>query len=106
MKFGWKILKNVEFCILLYYAGESVTTFPHSGNAFPFIIQKYSKLANFTGLCFPHFRVFCNQTTQLCEIWDALPAVLIDSPNSKVCLKGEWSIDANYIATVNYVQYC
>ena len=37
-----------QCCILLYYARESVTTFPKCGNAFPPVIQKYTKFANFT----------------------------------------------------------
>ena len=44
----WKMSKILwckvcEFCILLYYAGKTVTTFPHSGNAFPCVIQKYTR---------------------------------------------------------------
>ena len=38
--------------------GKNVTTFPHSGNAFLFIIQKHTK---FKGLYFLHFTIFCNQ---------------------------------------------
>ena len=50
----WKIqsCEVCEFCILLYYARKSVTTF--------------------RAVCFP--------------------AVLMNFPNSKVCLIGEWSI--------------
>ena len=55
-----KFSNFVYFCILL--RGKSVTTFPHSGNAFPQVIQKYIKVANFTGWYFPHFTIFCNQT--------------------------------------------
>ena len=35
-----------DFCILLYNARESVTTFSKSGNAFPRVIQKYTKVYN------------------------------------------------------------
>ena len=36
--------KACEFSILLYYAGKSVTTFPHRGNAFPFLNTKVYKI--------------------------------------------------------------
>ena len=49
-------------CILLYYAGKSVATLPHSGKAFPYVIQKYTKFEKFTGLYFPYFTIFRNQT--------------------------------------------
>ena len=32
--------------------------------AFPRVIEKYTKFANFTRLYFPHFTIFCNQTSQ------------------------------------------
>ena len=72
---------NVKFANFVYFyitrekVLPNVTTFPHSGNAFPCVIQKYTKFANFTG----QFRML-------------IPAVLIDFPNSKVCLIGRWSI--------------
>ncbi len=46
----WKIqsCEVCEFCMLLYYARKSVTTFRKCGNAFPRVIQKYTKIANFT----------------------------------------------------------
>ena len=62
----WKIqwCEVCEFCMLLYYARKSVTTFRKCGNAFPRVIQKYTKIANFTRLHFPHFTIFFNQTSQ------------------------------------------
>ena len=73
VKFSCKILKNVKniasnvkFANFLYFCStqEKVLphAFPHSGNAFPCAIQKYTKFASFTGLYFPHFKVFYIQT--------------------------------------------
>ena len=76
----WKIepFKVCEFCILLYYKGKRPYRIPHSGNAFPFAIQKYTnQFANFT--------LFLNL---------------------KVCLIGEWSISMTKLTTLkNYYIY-
>ena len=46
----WKIqsCEVREFCIILYYTRKSVTTFSKGVNAFPRVIQKHTKFANFT----------------------------------------------------------
>ena len=39
-----------------------------SGRSFSRAIQKYKKIAKFTGLYFPHFMLFRNQTLQFYDI--------------------------------------
>ena len=58
---------------------------------FPWIIQKYTKFANFTGLYFPHFTIFLTKLHHFTKFRMLFPTVLMNIPNSKVCLKGEWS---------------
>ena len=51
-----------------------------------------TKFPNFTGYYFPHFTIFCNQTSSFTKFRMLFSAVLMNIPNSKVCLKGESSI--------------
>ena len=62
-------------------------------------MQKYTKFAKFTGLYFPHFTEFFKQVDNCMKLSMLFPAVLIDFPNSQVCLIGEWpniSVQENY----------
>ena len=42
------------------------------GKPFSRVIHQYTKFANFRGLHFPHFNIFCNQTSQFYYIKGAL----------------------------------
>ena len=57
-----------KFRIFLYYARKSLTTSgefrPFCGEAFPCVIQKYTKFANFASVFFPYFTIFRQQTWQ------------------------------------------
>ncbi len=83
----WKIqsCEVCEFCIFLYYARKSVTTFSKSGNAFPRVTQKY---------ILHILRYFATKLHNFTKFMMLFPAVLMNFPNSKVCLIGEWSIAA------------
>ena len=87
----------------MYYAGKSVTTFPHNGNAFPCVIQKYTKFVNFAGLYFLYIlKYFATKLNNCMTFRKLFPAVLIDVPNSKVCLIGEWPIEVDvYLNSLN-----
>ena len=62
-------------------------------NAYPCVIQKYTKFANFTGLYVLHIlQYFATELENRRKFRVLFPAVLIDFPNSKVCLIGEWSV--------------
>ena len=88
----WKIesCEVCEFCMLLYYAHIS-----KCGNAFPRVIQKYTKFAGKLHMTvFSTFYDICQLNFTIFSKFRLLfPAVLMDFPNSKVCLIGEWSID-------------
>mgnify|MGYP002804073949 CR=1 FL=1 len=66
----WKI------CIFLYYARKSLTTkwpkFTGSGKAFPRVMLKYTKFANFARVYFSCFTTFRRQTGQFSWFWDVL----------------------------------
>ena len=53
-----------KFCIFLYYARKCLTTFgefrPFCGKAFPCVIRKYTKFANFASV-YIEFRPFCGK---------------------------------------------
>ena len=59
---------NVKFANFVYFCITREKALPHfpivHGSAFLFVIQKYTKFANFIGLYFPHFTIFWNQTSQ------------------------------------------
>ena len=66
------------------------------GKPFPLAIQNYAKYANFKGLYFPHFTIFCNKTSQLkYKLRILFLDVQINFPNSKVCIIEEWSVVRN-----------
>ena len=90
----WKIqsCEVCEFCILLYYAEKSVTTFRKCGNAFPRVIQKYTKIAASHVCIFHILRYFSTKLHNFTKFMMLFPAVLMNFPNSEVCLIGEWSI--------------
>ena len=46
------------------------------GKPFPRVVQRYTKFINFTGLYFPHFTIFSNQTSQT-KLRMLFPTVLI-----------------------------
>ena len=77
----------IYFCITRENALPHVTT-----HAFPCVIQKYTKFANFTGLCFLILQYFATKLDNCMKFRMLFPAVLIDFPNSNVCVIGEWSI--------------
>ena len=81
-----QILHTLALC-----AEKCINHISKSDHTFPHIIQKYT---NFTGLYFPHPTMFCNQIHNFSKFRMLFSAVLMNNPNSKICLKGEWSINA------------
>ena len=73
--------------MLLYITRKKCYPHFHSGNAFPCVIQKCTKFANFT-----FYNFFSTKLDNSMKFRMLFPAVLIDFPNSNVCLIGEWSI--------------
>ena len=56
-----------------------------------------TEFANFTGLYLTHFTIFCNQTGNFTKF-----RRLIDFPNSKVCLIGNWAIDCGVLSSFSF----
>ena len=56
---------------------------------FPCVIQKYTKFENFADHIFHILQYFATKLDNCMKFRMLFPAVLIDFPNSKVCLMGE-----------------
>ena len=87
-KFGCKTLQPCEvckFCILLYYAWKSVITFR---NLITHFRALYKSIQNSQTLQDFIFHILLHNFTKYRMLFSA---VLMNIPNSKVCLKGEWS---------------
>ena len=78
---------------ILYYAGKSIVTFLHSGNTFLGIIQSMENLQTLHYYIFDILQYFATKLDNCLKFRMLFPAVLIDFPNSKVCLIGELPID-------------
>ena len=74
---------------ILYTLGNHILK---SDCTFSQLIQKYTKFANFTGLYFPHFATKHYNFTKFRMLFSA---VLMNIPNSKVCLKGNRPLNSN-----------
>ena len=70
----------------------------HGSKSFPRVIQKYTKSANFTEIQLQYFATKLHNCTKIRILF---PAVLINFPNSKVCLIGERSIHRIEFGTVH-----
>ncbi len=92
----WKIqsCEVCEFCMLLYYARGSVTTFRKCGNAFPRVIyyKSIQKSQTSHDCIFHILRYFSTKLHNFTKFMMLFPAVLMNFPNSEVCLIGEWLI--------------
>ena len=74
----------------MYYAGKSVTKFDTMVDiTFPCVIEKYTKFENFADHIFHILQYFATKLDNCMKLRMLFPAVLIDFPNSKVCLIGE-----------------
>ena len=63
------------------------------GNAFPRVMQKFTKFANSHDCIFHILRYFATKLHNFTKFRMLFPAVLMNFPDSKVCqLIGEWSI--------------
>ena len=103
----WKIqsCEVGEFCMLLYYARKSVTTFRNVVTLFPCVIKSIQNSQNLHDCIFHTLRYFSTKLHNFTKLMMLFPAVLIDFPNSNVCLIGEWSMafafDATEIRCIN-----
>ena len=61
--------KICQFCILLYYKRKFAPQLAWKWCKFPLVIQKYTKLANFARLYFPHFSTFRDQILHIYYFW-------------------------------------
>ena len=52
----------------------------------------YGKFANFTGLYFLHYIIFCNKIYNSMKFRMLFPPLQMNFPYSKVCRIGEWPI--------------
>ena len=80
----WKIqsYEVCDFCILLYHARKSATTF-----------SKCIQNSQTSHDCIFHIlRYFATNLHDFTKFMTLSPAVLMNFPNSKVCPIGEWSI--------------
>ena len=77
-----KFANSVSFCIMHRECNQN----SKCDYTFPRIIQKYTEFANFTGLYFLYFVTKLHHFTKFRMLF---LAVLINIPNSKVCVKGE-----------------
>ena len=79
-KFGREMMKNAEnialqnlpFLYTFVLQAEICTTLTPKVVRIPLVIQKYTKLANFARLYFPHFSTFRDQILHIYYFWYAL----------------------------------
>ena len=72
-------------------------TFPHSGNAFPRVIQKYTNSQTLQDYIFHILQYFATKLHNFSKFRKFFPTVPKLFSNLKLCLIGEWSIDGKYI---------
>ena len=95
----WKIQSGevCEFCMLLYYARKSVTTFRNVVTLFRASYKSIQKSQTSHDCIFHILRYLATKLHNFTKFMMLFPAVLMNFPNSKVCLIGEWSIVARII---------
>ncbi len=93
----WKIqsCEVCEFCILVVLRAEKRYHISKCGNAFPHVIKKYTKFANFT--CIFHILryQFATKLHNFTKFRMLFAAVLMNFPNSKVCLYNRGMVQYN-----------
>ncbi len=90
----WKIQSGevCEFCMLLYYARKSVTTFRNVVKLFRASYKSIQKSQTSHDCILHILRYLATKLHNFTKFVMLFPAVLMNFPNSKVSLIGEWSI--------------
>ena len=102
VKLSRKILKNVKniasnvkFANFLYFCSTQEKVLPHFHIVVTLFRAQYKSIENsqaLQGYIFHILKYFTTKLDNCIKFRMLFPAVLIDFPNAKVCLIGEWSI--------------